>query len=195
MFEILAGEPFLSSIPWDCIKVFWGDDRAVPPDHEYSNYKLAFESLLQHVPVQEKNIFRIKGELGAKEAAEGMRCDLASEFHGEALPRFDLLIQGLGTDGHTASLFPGTDALKETDWVVPVFDPPANPGVDRVTLTFSVLNNARCVLFLVAGADKKPLIDAVLNDPAAGEKYPAAAVEGEEIIWFVDRAAFGFEAG
>lgn len=191
LFEILAQKPVRDAVPWDRTIVFWGDDRAVPPDHEWSNYKLAHDALLAHVPVLEENIWRIKGELGASAAAEDMRRNLINVFGDQKIPRFDLALQGMGSDGHTASLFPGTSTLEATTWVVPVFDPPADPQVDRVTLSFPVLNQARVALFLAAGAGKRDKIARIMNDPTAGESYPAARVDAEETLWYVDEAAFG----
>lgn len=191
LFQILAEKHNCEAVPWDRTIVFWGDDRAVEPDHEWSNYKLAKEHLLDHVPVHDENILRIKGELGAKQAAEDMRRNMINIFGDKDMPCFDLAIQGMGGDGHTASLFPGTDALDATEWVVPVADPPANPKVDRVTLSFPVINAARIALFLAAGEGKRQLISEIMNDPTAPERYPAARVEAEETIWYVDEAAFG----
>ncbi len=190
LFEILANE-YAESFPWDKTIVFWGDDRAVGPDHEWSNYKLAYDNLLAHVDVPKKNIFRIKGELGAVEAANVMQQDLIAVFGADETPRFDIVLQGMGDDGHTASLFPGTDALNATDWVVPVVNPPANPAVDRVTLSFTVLNAARLAIFLAAGEGKRIILSEIMNDPTASERYPAACVEAEETVWYVDEAAFG----
>ncbi len=190
LFEILANE-HKTSIPWDKTIIFWGDDRAVGPDHEWSNYKLAHDALFAHVNIPEENIYRIQGELGASEAAAIMQRDLISVFGEEATPCFDLALQGMGNDGHTASLFPGTDSLTTTDWVVPVLDPPANPKVDRVTLSFPVLNAARLAIFLAAGEGKRTILNEIMNDPTAPERYPAACVEAEETVWYVDEAAFG----
>lgn len=191
MFELLAAPPFREAVPWEQVIVFWGDDRAVPPDHDYSNYKLAYDNLLGLVPVVDKNIYRVQGELGADEATAIMRNDLADVFGIAKLPRFDLVLQGMGTDGHTASLFPGTDSLEATDWVVPVHDPPATPKVDRVTLSFPVLNNARTALFLAAGSSKQTIIAEIMSDPSAGERYPAARVEAESTLWYIDHSALG----
>ena len=193
LFDILANGRHRGSIPWDRTYIFWGDDRVVEPGHEWSNFKLAYDSLLAHVPVPEENILRIKGELGTEAAAEEMRRDLINVFGDKDVPRFDLVLQGMGGDGHTASLFPNTDALNATGWVTTVTDPPANPKVDRVTLTFPVLNAARVALFLAAGAGKRTIISEIMNDPTAPERYPAARVEAEETIWYVDEAAFGPE--
>lgn len=190
-FEILASEPYWRAMPWDRTLFFWGDDRAVPPDSELSNYKLAHDTLLANVPVQEENIFRIKGELGAEKAAEDMHRNLVTAFGDSQLPRFDFVLQGMGTDGHTASLFPNTAALETTDWVVPVFNPPATPAVDRVTLSLPVLNNARTALFLATGKEKQQILSEIMSDPDAIDRYPAAMLEAEETLWYADQAAFG----
>lgn len=191
LFDILARDPYRLDVPWDRTLIFWGDDRAVPPDHEHSNYRLAHDTLLAHVPVPDNNIIRIRGELGAVGASTVLRGQLAGVFGENALPRLDFLIQGIGPDGHTASLFPGTEALDSTDWVVPVLSPPATPDVDRVTLTLPVLNNARTALFLVAGANKRPLLHEIMTDPTAPDRYPAARLEAAQTLWYVDKAAFG----
>ena len=194
LFELLADADHWRAVPWDRTLVFWGDDRAVAPDHEWSNYRLAHDALLAHVPIPEHNILRIKGELGAVDACEDMRRNLVNCFGDKKPPRFDLVLQGMGDDGHTASLFPGTEALDATDWVVPVIDPPANPKVDRVTLTFPVLDNARVALFLAAGKGKREIIREIVNDPTAPERYPAARLEAKKTLWYVDAAAFGKES-
>jgi len=191
LLEILASEPYWRAVPWDRTLIFWGDERAVPPDDDQSNYKLAFDALLSHVPIPEANILRIKGELGADKAATDTRRNLVNAFGDKEIPRFDLVLQGMGEDGHTASLFPDTDTLEATDWVVPVINPPASPKLDRVTLTLPVLNNARTALFLAAGKSKQSLVHEIMNDPTAPDRYPAARLEAEETIWYVDEAAFG----
>jgi len=191
MFEILAEPAMSRDIPWHRVVVFWGDDRAVPPDHVHSNYRMAHDALLRHVSIAAENVHRIQGELGADEAAAVMLKELDTVFIKEDMPTFDLVLQGMGTDGHTASLFPGTNALEARDWVVPVHDPPADPKLDRVTMTFPILNNARTALFLAAGANKQSIIAEIMNDPNAGERYPAARVQAEATLWYVDQAAFG----
>lgn len=191
LFELLAAEPLWRAIPWDRTLIFWGDDRVVPPDHDHSNYKLANDTLLKHVPIPESNIYRIRGELTPAKAAEDMRRNMVNVFGDKDIPQFDFVLQGMGSDGHTASLFPGTEALDSTDWVAAVIDPPADPKVDRVTLTFPVLNNARTALFLAAGAGKQSLVQEIMNDPTADERYPAARLEAEETLWYIDQAALG----
>jgi len=190
LFQILSEAGNRRALPWDKTLIFWGDERAVGPDHAWSNYRLAKDHLLVHVPVREENIFRIKGELGATGAARDIHQHMLTVFGEAGVPRFDLALQGMGSDGHTASLFPGTDALTSAEWVVPVIDPPATPEVDRITMTFPVLNAARLVLFLVAGAEKRHIISAIRNDPAAPDRYPAACVAAEQTLWYVDEEAY-----
>ena len=189
LFQLLASSPWWEAIPWDRIVFFWGDERAVGPDDERSNFRMARLILLDNVPVREENVVRIQGELGAEKGAAQLRLDLAEGF-GKDLPRFDLALLGIGADGHTASLFPGHKVLECTDPAAPVPAPPADPAVDRITLTLDVLNNARTALFLVTGQAKADAMAAVVNDPDAGDRYPAARVEAEQTLWYVDEAAF-----
>eukprot|EP00828_Plagiopyla_frontata_P039581 TRINITY_DN5210_c0_g1_i2.p3 TRINITY_DN5210_c0_g1~~TRINITY_DN5210_c0_g1_i2.p3 ORF type:complete len:304 (-),score=88.80 TRINITY_DN5210_c0_g1_i2:1007-1918(-) len=190
LFQLLASSPWQDAVPWDRTVFFWSDDRAVGPEDERSNFKAARLILLDNVPVREENVIRIRGELGAEKGAQGLRNDLVEAFGENELPRFDLVLLGLGADGHTASLFPGDEALAGTQWAAPVFDPPADPAVDRITLTLDVLNNARTALFLVTGPDKQDVVAAVVNDPSADDRYPAARVEAAQTLWYVDEAAF-----
>jgi len=190
LFQRLTFSPWRSAIPWNRILFFWGDDRAVGPEHEYSNYRMARVTLLDHVPVVDENVIRIRGELGAIEAAKAYKAHLAKAFGPCGVPQFDLVIQGVGMDGHTASLFPGGPELEATSWATPVSNPTADPPVDRVSLTLPVLNNARTALFMATGTGKAPVIRDVVNDPAAADRYPAARVEAEQTLWYVDENAF-----
>lgn len=191
LFQILAGGPYRLEMPWDRTLVFWGDDRAVPSDHEFSNYRLAREALLERVSVPADNVMRIQGELGAARAAGRLRDQLVGVFGERGLPRLDFAILGLGLDGHTASLFPGAEVLNSTDWVEPIFAPPATPRLDRVTLTLPGLNNTGTVLFLVTGVAKRAIIREIVEDPTASERYPAARVKARETHWFLDKEALG----
>ena len=153
LYRVLAQEPYRSQVPWELVHVFWGDERCVPPDHADSNYRLAYDALLSQVPLPETNIHRVPTEAGdCAEAAADYAQELVTFFHLErdALPRFDLVLLGVGDDGHTASLFPGKPALDERQALV-VATPPGRlpPPVDRVTLTLPVLNAAAHVVFLV----------------------------------------------
>jgi 6-phosphogluconolactonase len=180
-------------LPWNNIYLFWGDERHVPPEDKDSNYRMVRETLLGQAPIPPQNVFRMHAEeTDAARVAEQYEHVIQQFFGLRAgeLPRFDLVLLGLGPDGHTASLFPGTAALQErsrlvvANWV-PKF------GHYRLTLTAPVLNQAAEVIFLVSGAEKTAALQAVLNSDAPAEQFPAkliAPVDGR-LIWMVDRAA------
>jgi 6-phosphogluconolactonase len=182
-----------ANLPWAQMFFFWGDERHVPPDDADSNYRMAQETLLSKVPVPPGNVFRIPAENpDATAAAEAYEQTLRKFFAlapGE-VPRFDLILLGLGPDGHTASLFPETAALRETSRLV-VANWVEKLNASRITFTLPVLNAARCVAFLVSGADKAAVVREVLEGNAPAEKYPSRLVQPGEgkLIWFVDRAA------
>jgi 6-phosphogluconolactonase len=182
-----------ASLPWAQMFFFWGDERHVPPDNPDSNYRMTKEAFLSKVPVPPANIFPIPAENpDASAAADAYEQTLRKFFAlapGE-LPRFDLILLGMGPDGHTASLFPETAALQEKSRLV-VANWVEKMKTSRITLTLPVLNAARCVAFLVSGADKAPALHEVLEGNAAAEKYPSKLVQPSagRLIWFVDRAA------
>jgi 6-phosphogluconolactonase len=183
-YERLASEPCVSHVDWSRVHVIWGDERCVPPDHPDSNYRAASEALLDHVPVPRENVHRIRGELEPQEAATLYRRELACVL-GEG-GRIDLVMLGLGVDGHTASLFPGTTALEERDLdAVAVYV--ERLGTWRVTLTLAAINAARQVVFLVAGAAKAKVLARVRG----GEALPAGLVRPRDgmLTWLVDRDA------
>jgi 6-phosphogluconolactonase len=188
MYARLVSAP----IDWEGIHFFWGDERCVPPGHAESNYRMADEALLSHIPISKYNIHRIPGELPAEEAARVYEAELHSFFEGMPV-RFDLILLGLGGDGHTASLFPGTPAAREkVGWVAAVdhrLPPP--PLVERVTLTFPMLNAAARVLFLVSGADKAERLAQVLHGPFQPDLLPAQGVKpvNGSVLWLVDQDA------
>ena len=192
LYSLLAREPFESRIPWACVHLFWVDERCVPPDHEESNYGMARELLLDHVPIPPANIHRMHGEMDPAYAAaryeEGLRQFFASA--GDAFPAFDLVLLGLGEDGHTASLFPGTRAVKETVRWVLGYHVDAQKGW-RITLTPPVINAAREVVFIVAGGGKASVLRDVLEGPNRPDVLPAQIVRpgGGEPLWMVDRNA------
>lgn len=191
LYARLAAPPFRSRIDWSRLHVFWGDERCVPPDHPDSNYRLAHESLLSRVPIPPERVHRIRGEDSDPErAALDYSEELTRIFGlepGERL-RFDLILLGLGADGHTASLFPGSPALNETRrLVVATYVEPVKAY--RLTLTLPVLNAAARVIFLVSGNAKAEALRAVLED-GPSPRRPASLVRPErEAFWFVDRAA------
>jgi 6-phosphogluconolactonase len=182
-----------TTLPWDQMFFFWGDERHVPPDSPDSNYRMAKEALLSKIPIPAANIFPIPAENpDASEAAETYEQTLQKFFAvapGE-FPRFDLILLGMGPDGHTASLFPETAALQEKSRLV-VANWVEKLGSSRITFTLPLLNAARCVAFLVSGADKAAALHEVLEGNAPAEKYPSRLVQPRDgkLIWFVDRAA------
>jgi 6-phosphogluconolactonase len=198
LYELLASPEFIHRVDWARTEVFFGDERCVPPDHEWSNYRMARQALLDHVPIRASNVHRIAGELGPDAAAAAYTATMGTVFvMGEgALPRFDLILLGMGDDAHTASLFPGMPALLEREaWAVGTPVPEyVRPQVRRVTLTLPVLNAARQVMFLVTGSAKAEPVRRVLldagHDPAAAA-LPAARVRPEEgaLAWLLDQPA------
>lgn len=171
------------SLPWDRVQITFGDERCVPPDHADSNYRMAYEALLSHVPIPEGNIFRIKGETPHEQAAlecESKLAAVASRFAEERYEH-DLLLLGLGEDGHTASLFPDSPALEETTRnVIPTTGP--KPPPQRITFTFPLINASKLIVFLL----NDPKKEAVLQGALRGE-YPSGRVSPKNgrIIWLV----------
>lgn len=199
LYTLLATEPYGRHLPWQETHVFWGDERCVPPDHPESNYRMAHEALLRHLPIPSEQIHRMCGEEPDPErAAAEYEERLRTAFPGQAgaVPRFDLVLLGMGADGHTASLFPHTEAVREQQrWVVRNYVPKFQ--ADRLTLTAPAINGAATVLFLVAGDDKAAALQAVLEGPAAPERLPAQLIRptAGRLVWLVDRAAASRLAG
>ncbi len=186
-YEVLARD-YADRLDWSAVHVFFGDERTVPPDHEDSNYRMAQEALLSRVPVG--SIHRMRGELPPAEAAAAYEEELRAFFGtSDEPPSLDLILLGIGEDGHTASLFPETSALEVHDrWVV------ANPvlklGTTRLTLTVPVIDAARAVIFLVAGEGKAAALKVILEGDADPREYPAKLIRpADGPLWMVDRAA------
>jgi 6-phosphogluconolactonase len=191
LYARLASPPFRSRIEWARVHVFWGDERCVPPDHPDSNYRLTSESLLSKVPIPPQQIHRMRGEdPDLDRAAEAYTRQLTRAFTlapGES-PRFDLILLGLGADGHTASLFPGSPALDET--TRPVVAVHAGPApAPRLTLTLPVLNAAARVIFLVSGEEKAEVLRMVLQGGASPDRPASLIRPADGPLWLVDRAA------
>ena len=186
-YELLARE-YAGRIDWGKVHVFFGDERTVPPDHEDSNYRMTKEALLDHVQVGSEH--RMRGELPPAEAASAYEEELRS-FFGEP-PRLDLVMLGIGEDGHTASLFPHTPALDVRDRLA-VENPVEKLETTRLTLTVPVINAAGAVVFLVAGEGKAQALKEILEGDADPHEYPAKLVSPEdgEPLWMVDREAAG----
>lgn len=191
VYERLASESYARRIDWPHVYIFWGDERAVPPDHMESNYRMVHETLLAHVPLPENNCFRIPGELEPAQAAAAYEQTLRAFFGSDsAWPRFDLLLQGMGTDGHTASLFPHTDALNEhTCWVAANYVEMLDTW--RITLTVPVINAAANVVFLVSGAGKTNVLRRVLYGPHQPHDLPSQLIRPTHgrLLWLADAAA------
>ena len=184
-YEVLARD-HAEDVDWPNVHVFFGDERTVPPDHEDSNYRMAREALLDRVPMG--SVHRMRGELPPEEAASSYEGDLGQFFGGE-FPVLDLVMLGIGEDGHTASLFPGTPALEVTDRLA-VANPVPELDTMRLTLTVPVLSAARAVNFLVAGEGKAEALREILEGDADPRRYPAKLVRPPGgPTWFVDRAA------
>jgi 6-phosphogluconolactonase len=187
----LAAPPFVDRMPWDRTSVFFGDERCVPPDHSESNYRMANETLLSKVGIPADRVYRMRGEADDPEAAAAAYAKtLATVFETKrgGLPRFDLVLLGLGLDGHTASLFPGSPAAKEIFRTVVAVHAAAARIPQRLTLTFPAINAAARVIFLVSGAEKAKVVKTALSDGAALPASTARPTDGT-LTWLLDRAA------
>ena len=194
LYELLANptEPFFSSMPWEKTHFFWTDERHVPPDSPDSNYRMVNEAMLSHVPTPPSHVHRIVSERSnAQDAAAEYETTLKQFFTDE--PHLDLELLGIGTEGHTASIFPGSEIFHENNlWV-------ADPWVEklksfRITLTLPILNNARSILFLVSGDEKAQILRTILETkPDGNELLPAQAIKpvNGKLKWLVDKAAAG----
>lgn len=189
LFELLAdpNEAFRDQIAWSNIHFFWSDERHVPPDHPESNYRMANEAMLARVPVAEENVHRVPSENPDAAVAASEYERTLIETTRQSLPRLDLILLGIGADGHTASIFPGSEVRHETKRLV------AAPWVEkfrtyRITMTLPLLNNGASVVFLVSGAEKAKTVKEVLEGP---EQYPAQAVKPArgELLWLLDKDA------
>jgi 6-phosphogluconolactonase len=181
----LSSPPLVDQVDWAHVHIFFGDERCVPPADERSNYRMAEETLLSRVPIPPEQIHRIKGELEPAAAAEDYARQLR-EYAGDQPPRLDLILLGMGDNGHTASLFPGLTAVREQQrWVMAEYV--AEVGMWRVTLTPVILNQARQAVFLVAGSGKASMLHQVLEGPYTPDALPAQIVRAPdgEVIWLV----------
>ncbi|MFQ5823126.1 MAG: 6-phosphogluconolactonase [bacterium] len=178
-----------SRVDWNRVHLFWGDERTVPQDHPDSNFSMVQQALLAHIAIPERNVHRIRGEMAPREAAAEYTAFLSKHFQ-EMPPHFDLILLGVGEEGHTASLFPGTNALEELNQpVMAVFVPKLNTW--RVTLTLPVLNAAREVVFLVAGSSKSNIVKRVMRVEQPTKALPASLVHPEKgtLHWMLDSEA------
>lgn len=182
LYAKLSEEPLRARVPWDRLDVFFGDERCVPTDSSESNYRMAADALLSRVPVRPERVHRVQTEMPPEEAARRYARELSG-------PRFDWVFLGLGEDGHTASLFPGTPAVTETHASALAVEVAWNKAW-RVSLTLPVINAAKKCVFLVSGKDKAETVRRVLEEPATPD-LPATLVAPKdgEILWLLDRPA------
>jgi 6-phosphogluconolactonase len=196
LYQLLAETPCFEQVNWPRVEFFWGDERSVPPEHKDSNFRMANEALLHKLPIPAGNIHRMQAERSDHDAAARDYQDEIARVCGVARdgepPAFDLILLGMGPDGHTASLFPSTTALHEAQrWVVPNYV--AKFSTYRLTMSYAMLNRAAHVLFLVAGADKAHVLAEVLEGPADPERLPSQMVRpvAGQLTWLVDLDAAG----
>ena len=195
LYALLVAEPFRSQLPFDKMQLFFGDDRHVPPDHADSNYRMVSENFISKTPIKPDQVFRMKTELqDTEKAALEYEQILKTQFALKAgeLPRFDLMMLGMGNEGHILSLFPATTALRDNGrlvvrtWVGKLY-------TERITCTAPVANNSAAVLFMITGADKAPALKAVLEGPYEPDQLPAQYIKplNGKLIFLVDSAAGG----
>ena len=189
LYELLATKAYRDRVDWQKVEVFFGDERNVPPDHKDSNYRMAREALLSKVPIPGDNVYRIAGELDADEAAKQYGQMLKEKFGEGGL---DVVLLGMGDDGHTASLFPHTPALDETKHRA-VGNRVEKLNTSRITLTAPFINRAREVIFLVSGASKAARLAEVLEGPRDPRRLPSQLIQPAEgrVVWLVDAPAAG----
>ena len=196
LYELLAAPPFSASLDWSKVQFFWGDERVVSPDDPSSNFRMARESMLDKLKIPAAHIHRIRAEQPDLNAAARAYEEEIERVLGQVAgvgrrpPHFNLFLLGMGPDGHTASIFPDTKALEETErWVIPVDVP--SLGVKRITMTPPLINSAHFIIFMVTGANKADVVADVLQGPRDHRRCPAQLIHPltGEVIWFVDRAA------
>ena len=192
LYSLLGSDAYRDQVDWQRVHLFWADERCVPRDDEASNFRTAFESLLSRVALPEKNIHRIKGEETPDKAARDYGEEIRRFFGESERSRFDLIILGVGEDGHTASLFPGSKSLEETTRLaIPVYLEETKKN--RITLTLPVLNNAAQILFLVTGPSKATALSEIFGDGEKRKLLPAGLINPDhgEAIWLMDQEAAG----
>lgn len=190
VYSLLAQDLYRSNIDWSNVHLWWGDERSVPPNHPDSNYLMVRDSLIQYVNIPAEHIHRIQAELNPAQAAQLYESELEKVFQSETLPCFDLILLGLGEDGHTASLFPGTSALYEHQrWVIENYIEKLD--VWRITLTLPLLNCAKQMMVLVNGKNKAQIVKHVLQGDPSLATYPIQLIQPVQgqLIWLLDSDA------
>ena len=192
LYTLLGSEVYRHRVDWQHVHFFWADERCVPKEDEASNFRTAFDTFLSKIALPDKNIHRIKGEEAPDKAARDYEEEIRRFFGESERPGFDLIILGVGEDGHTASLFPGSKSLEErVRLAIPVYL--GEPSKNRITLTLPVLNNADQILFLVAGPSKAGVLSEILGDGEKRKGFPAALVRPAHgnMTWLIDQEAAG----
>jgi len=177
-------------IAWNKLQLFWVDERCVAPEHEESNYRMTFESLLSNVPLSEDNIHRMKGELSPEDGIVDYQQEIKYLPTSDKLPQFDLIILGMGDDGHTASIFPPSKELITVESDLAIGTNPYS-GQKRLTLTGRTIKNAKAIFFHVTGTNKASVLDEILNDKGDCKTYPSYYFKGDKVEWWLDDAALG----
>ena len=193
LYTLLISDQFRSQVPWQHVHLFWGDERCVPPDHPESNYRMVREALLDQAPIPAQNIHRMSAEQADHTSAAAVYEQTLRGFFEVAageLPCFHLILLGMGEDGHTASLFPGTTALAETKRLV-VANYVEKLGTHRLTLTVPVINHAANVAFMITGSAKAPVLKKVLEGEHDPQQFPSQLIRPKkgQLVFIVDRAA------
>lgn len=191
LYKLLAKEPYSEMIPWEKVHFFWGDERVVPFEDERNNARMAFETLLTPVGVPQENIHIMRTDVLPEVSAEAYE-KVLKEYFNNSNTTFDLVLLGMGDDGHTLSLFPGTSVVTEqNDWVKAFFLPAQH--MYRVTLTAPVVNRAACVVFMATGSGKAITLKNVIEGTFNAEQFPSQLIRPQdgELHWFVDEAAAG----
>lgn len=190
LFSILANE-YVHKMPWHFVRLFWVDERCVPPTHAESNFGMTYENLLKHVPIHDANIFRMLGEANPASEANRYQSLLKTQLpNNKGIPKFDMILLGMGDDGHTASIFPDNLNLLDVDQTVAVAVHPGS-GQKRITLTGSVIQEAAKVVFMVTGASKSEVIRQIIKREPGFEKYPSSYIRPKSgaAEFFLDKAA------
>lgn len=189
LYKTLASHEYQEKIDWSNVHLFWGDERCVPPDHHDSNYRMAREALLDQIDIPQENVHRIPAEKEPAQAASEYEKTIKRLFGGTShLPEFDVILLGIGEDGHTASLFPGTTAIDENErWVTEVHVPQLD--THRITMTFPVINNGKNVIFLVSGSSKSTIMKKIYE--RTDTTFPSARVSpvNGSLVYLLDKAA------
>jgi 6-phosphogluconolactonase len=191
LFKILS-EKYKDTIPWERIHFWWGDERCVPPNDEESNFKMANDMLFSKIAIPQENIHPIKGEEDPENEAIRYAEEITANLNlRDGTPVFDMVLLGMGDDGHTASIFPGRLELIESEQICAVAEHPSN-SQKRITLTGKVINNASLIFFLVTGKNKALRLSEIMNDDKAAQLLPAYHISPKfgKLVWYIDEAAY-----